>query len=587
MNPEDRLYTLLSSLYPDMTDWLWQKLIKRLQEFRKRHPLLHMDRKGFNQEDVILITYADQFQETSERPLKSLLTFIQAHLGDLISGIHLLPFFPASSDDGFSVIDYYRVDPRLGSWQEIEQIGKHYRLMMDAVINHISSESEWSMAFKQWEDPYHDYFFIPDPSFDFSRVFRPRSHPLLTPVQTRDGWKNLWTTFSTDQYDLNYANPLVLLEIIEVLLFYLERGASILRLDAIGYIWKESGTSCLNLPQAHTLVKIIRAALDIACPNAILITETNVPHEENLAYFGNLLAMEGKGNLRGDEAQMIYQFSLAPLVLHTFHSNTVNAISDWLASLTIPSGEAYYFNFIASHDGIGVIPAKGILSESEVQALIDQTLEHGGLVSYRSAPDGTKSVYELNTTLFDALNDPAYPDASMDVRRFLASQTLMLSLAGVPGIYVHSLFGSRNCLRCVSESGQARSVNREKFDLEGLEQELRDENNLKHLIFEGYKKLLGIRRFQPAFHPSAPQKVIISHPHVFSLLRHTPDGRQKILCLINVTPKNQTYRLQIEKYPLSSERWVDLVSTRVIHPELSELTLSLKPFEFMWLTAEG
>jgi sucrose phosphorylase len=587
MSPEERLYALISSLYPDRADWLWGKLIGRLQEFRQRHPHLHENHTRFTQEDAILITYGDQFQRPPEQPLKSLHTFIRNHLGNLITGVHILPFFPFSSDDGFAVIDYYRVDPRLGTWEEIEELGKHYRLMVDAVVNHISSQSDWAEEFRQGKDPYGDYFIIPNPSFDYSHVFRPRDHPLLTPVETRDGWKKVWTTFSADQLDLNYTNPQVLLEIIDVLLFYIEKGASIIRLDAIGYIWKESGTRCLNLPQAHMLVKIFRAALDIACPSVFLITETNVPHEENIAYFGDLLTIDSKGLQRGDEAQMVYQFSLAPLVLHTFQSSKVSAITDWLDSLSIPSGEAYYFNFIASHDGIGIVPAKWILSESEVQALIEQTLKHGGLVSHRSDSDGNQSVYELNITLFDALNDPANPDEILDARRFLASQALMLSLAGVPGIYVHSLFGSRNCLRCVEETGQARSINREKFDLIKLKEELLDVSNLKHRIFEEYKKLLKVRRLQPAFHPAAPQKVIDSNPHVFCLLRQAMDDVQTILCLVNVSPETQVCQMQIKAHELSSNRWIELLSGREFLTNSQELTLQLEQFETMWLATEG
>lgn len=587
MNPEGRLHSLLAVLYPDRADWLWEKLIERLQDFRQRHPFLHENQAAFSQRDAILITYGDQFQRPSEKPLKTLFAFLQNYLDDLITGVHILPFFPYSSDDGFSVVDFYRVDPRLGSWKEIEELGDRFRLMVDAVINHVSSQSAWAEAFKQGKDPYQDFFIVPDPSFDYSQVFRPRNHPLLTPVKTRQSWKKVWTTFSADQFDLNFANPLVLLEIIDVLLYYIEKGANIIRLDAIGYIWKESGTSCLNLPQAHTLVKIFRAALDIACPNVILITETNVPHEENVAYFGNLVSQEGEGALRGDEAQMVYQFSLAPLVLHTFQSSRVDAITKWLDSLSIPPDEAYFFNFIASHDGIGIVPAKRILSQAEMQALIDQTLKHGGLISYRSNPDGTQRVYELNITLYDFLNDPANPDVILDVRRFLASQALMLSLAGVPGIYIHSLFGSQNCRRCVEETGQPRTINRERFVLEKLEQELHNKNHLKHKVFEGYKKLLRIRRLQPAFHPSAPQKVLNCHPRVLCLLRSAIDNTQKILCLINVSPERQVCQIPINAYGLVSSRWIELLSGRECLSEPQGLSLQLEPFETLWLATQG
>ncbi len=348
-----------------------------------------------------------------------------------------------------------QVNPGLGSWDDIKRLSQRYRLMFDGVINHVSRSSSWFQSYLKDEDPYSGYFITAKEEWDLSRVVRPRTHPLLTRVTTSAGERYVWTTFSDDQIDLNYQNPTVLLEIINLLLFYVQKGARIIRLDAIAYLWKTSGTGCIHLPETHAVVKIIRGVLDLVAPEVFLITETNVPHEENISYFGEYQADAG----HTDEAQMVYQFPLAPLVIHSLATGSVDHLSKWAASL---ESKGLFFNFLASHDGIGLLPAKGILNDIEIDYLVKKTIQHGGRVSFRSNPDRSESPYELNITLFDILNDPMRPDPILDISRFLASQVIMLSLAGVPGIYIHSLFGTRNCQDCVDDSGQARSINRFK-----------------------------------------------------------------------------------------------------------------------------
>jgi sucrose phosphorylase len=394
----------------------------------------------------------------------------------------------------------------------------------------------------------------------------------------------VWTTFSNDQIDLNFANPLVLFEIIDLLLFYVGQGAEIIRLDAIAYLWKEIGTSCIHLPETHQVVKLFRAVLDEVAPGVILITETNVPHAENVSYFGQPLRDEDvQPTMRGDEAQMVYQFPLAPLVLHTFHNGDASVLTEWAANLNTPYPTATFFNFIASHDGIGVRPAEGLLSPEEVQYLVERTLAHGGQVSYKLNPDGSQSAYELNITLYDALNDPSNPDLETDVQRFLASQALMLSLAGVPGIYIHSLFGSRNCQTCFQTTGRARSINREKFNKAELEQALADSQSRESRVLYGYTQLLQARRAHPAFHPFAPQVILDLDTSVFALLRFDLEGNEHILSLINVTNREQELDIDLAHWDLTGyKRWRDLVTG--IEYEADQLNFSsrLNPYQYAW-----
>jgi len=588
LTEEERIKGHLRFLYGQGTsEQIWPRLQALMKAFARRNPASREAVKApverLTERDAILITYGDQFQEPGRSPLATLHDFMSAHARAAINGIHILPFFPYSSDDGFSVIDYREVNPEMGSWEDIARLDEDFRLMFDAVINHISRKSEWFHGFLEGQEPYRDYFITVDPETDLSMVVRPRALPLLTKVKTGEGSKHVWTTFSDDQIDLNFADPEVLLEIVDLLLFYVEKGAEVIRLDAIAYLWKEPGTTSIHQPETHQVVKLFRAVLDVVAPEVILITETNVPHAENISYFGDPLGDHEEAE-RGDEAQMVYQFPLAPLVIHAFNTGNARKLTGWAASLEIPFRAATFFNFIASHDGIGVRPAEGLLSRQEIQALVDLTKAHGGEVSYKTNKDGSKSIYELNITLYDALNDPNHPNQPVDVRRFLASQVVMLSLAGVPGIYAHSLFGSRNCSPCLEETGRARSINREKFQREELEARLKDTSSIASQVFSGYTHLLRLRRRHPAFHPNGGQEILDLGEAVFALTRTSLDEEENILCVVNVTPGVQRVEVEWTYSGLPKiENVEDILAGRSYPLDGGRLGLELDGYHSVWL----
>ncbi|MFO7545351.1 MAG: alpha-amylase family glycosyl hydrolase, partial [Trueperaceae bacterium] len=442
-----------------------------------------------------------------------------------VNTVHLLPFYPSTSDDGFSVVDYLAVDPAVGDWSDVSSFGQDFSLMFDAVINHVSASSRWFQGFLAGEEPYVDYFLDVSPETDLSSVVRPRTLPLLTPVETVRGTRHVWTTFSADQVDLNYHTPEVLLDVVDVILAYVAHGAKILRLDAITYLWKEIGTACVHHPKTHRVIQLLRTIVDAVAPDVLLLTETNVPHVENVSYFGN-------GH---DEAHMVYNFALPPLTLHTFASGDARPLRAWAASLDTPSEATTFFNFLASHDGIGVRPVERILAPEQVTALVERALRHGGRVSYRSEADVRQSPYELNIGYFDALSDPAADEPlERQVDRFVAAHAIAASLAGVTGVYVHSLLGSRWDRETAKRTGVNRAINRARFDLEALERELDDPASLRALVWQRLSNLLAVRRAEPAFHPQASQEVLPAPDGVFALRR---GGR--VTCLVNVTDRPQ------------------------------------------------
>jgi glucosylglycerate phosphorylase len=526
---------------------------------------------SLTERDSILITYGDQVQTPGEKPLQALGTFCKQYLSGVVSGIHILPFYPWTSDDGFSVVDYRKVDSALGDWDDLSAMQGHFRLMFDGVINHISSQSDWFKAFLNDDPHYREYFVVVQGSPDLSQVVRPRALPLLTSFSTPSGEKRVWTTFSDDQIDLNFQNPEVLLEILDILLMYMERGATFIRLDAIAYLWKEIGTSCIHLPQTHRVIQFLRAALNEVAPHVHLITETNVPHVDNISYFGD----------GTNEAQLVYNFALPPLTLHTFHTGDAQMLSNWAKNLTLPSNKTTFFNFLASHDGIGLNPARGILSNADIDALVEKTLEHGGLVSYKHNSDGSQSPYEMNINYFDALSNPnkllgaaRTETETIDVQidRFIAAQAIMLSLVGVPGIYFHSLFGSRGWLEGVRQTGRNRTINREKCDLGSLQRELADLQSLRARVFAHYRELLSARSSSPAFHPHGKQKVLDLHPSIFALERSSPDERSRVLCLHNVSNKEIVFSTPYE-----------LAADLLTGQPLESSRVTLNPYQISWM----
>lgn len=528
------------------------KSVRLINKKRKLH---------WDEGDVVLITYADQFRSDDQKPLPTFNLFYRKWLETIFSHVHLLPFYPWSSDDGFSVIDYLQVAKETGEWKDVDELGHSGRLMFDFVCNHMSAKSAWFKNYLNKNPEYDDFFISINPEIDLSAVTRPRALPLLTPFRLKDNTvRHLWTTFSDDQIDLNYANPEVLLAMTDVLLTYLEKGADYVRLDAVGFMWKAQGTSCIHLPKTHCLIKLFRAIADEVAPGTVIITETNVPHQDNISYFGN-----GE-----DEAQMVYQFSLPPLVLHAIHRQDVSALCAWAGSLQLPSRQTTWFNFLASHDGIGLNPLRGILPEEEILNLVADLQQEGALVNWKNNPDGTRSPYEINVTYMDALTPQRTSDDER-LNRFLLAHAILLSFPGVPAIYIQSILGSRNDYEGVKVQGYNRAINRKKYDIESIEAELKDNNTLRHRVCHELSRLIKLRRSHNAFHPDSSFEIKAIAPAVLQIKREANKG-DSITALFNVSEKNQTIIYH-------GQQGFDLISEKnVLGGEIT-----LRPWQIMWI----
>lgn len=565
---------LLEEIYPEIDsailssmviDAFWPEGTARRQRGRQRGNSL------WSEKDALLITYGNSITDGAHKPLDLLSDFLDRYLKGTLNAVHILPFFPYTSDDGFAVSDFRSVNPQLGDWPDINRIASEFTLMSDLVLNHVSSQSTWFNAYRQGQAPYDRFFFEASPDDDLRDVVRPRTTPLLREVETSNGLRHVWCTFSHDQIDLDFRNPEVLLEFLRIIRLHVENGVQIIRLDAVAFLWKEIGSPSIHLPQTHAVIKLMRLLCDFASEKVILLTETNVPKAENLSYFGD-----------GDEAHAIYNFPLPPLILHALMSGNAQYLRQWQRGMPPAPMGCAYLNFTASHDGIGMRPAEGVLPDDEKQKVIETVKEIGGLVSMRTMPDGSESPYELNTTFYDAMSQTfAGPDDHHHVR-FICSQTIVMSLEGIPAFYIHAMLGTANDHDSVAHRGMNRAINRHRWDYPSLQAQLSDPSTSHARVLTDLSTRLKIRQKQSAFHPNATQFTVnMGDDRVFGIWRQSLDRHQSIFALHNVSDVAVTVPAAALNL-IEDQDWVDLLSGTQIDPSAAELAVA--PYQCMWIT---
>ncbi|MCG8609452.1 MAG: alpha-amylase family glycosyl hydrolase [Pseudomonadales bacterium] len=568
---EQRLSVHLQPLYPDEDPARMAQACLEAMELSPSATPVKPHANLWSERDTVVITYGDSIRREAEAPLQTLRQFCHDHLSDCISTLHILPFFPYSSDDGFSVMDYTTVNPALGNWDDIETLSAEFKIMGDLVINHCSSRSLWFDNFRQSIDPGASFFYCAPGDADTSMVVRPRTSPLLREVETPDGVKHVWCTFSHDQVDLNFENPDVLYEFIKIIRLYLEKGIRWFRMDAVAFVWKKLGTACINLPETHELIRLLRLLIEHKAPDAVIITETNIPNHENLTYFGN-----------ANEAHLIYNFSLPPLLLNTLITGNCTHLKSWLMTMPPAQFGTTYLNFVASHDGIGLRPTEGLLSEWEVDTMISTLQRFGAKVSCRTNAQGEPKPYEINISLWNALQGTAQhgPD-TWQYARFMCAHAIMASLEGIPAFYIHSLIATENDYERIENTGHFRSINRHIWDADALSDALQDTGTHHHKVINGMRRLLEIRCKQPAFHPNATQFTLHLGESLFAFWRQSTDRRQSIFAIHNINDQPQSLNLS-ELNLVSTDQWTDLISEQHFEDRVAQLELA--PYQYMWLT---
>jgi sucrose phosphorylase len=556
---------LLQFIYDEETvDAIWNDFITLLETCPPG-----ISQPVFTNKDALLITYGDMLSpalgDEKSTGLERLSEFLKKWNHDF-TYVHILPFHPYSSDDGFSILDYRTVDKRVGTWENIETLKSQVNLAFDFVLNHGSAKSEWFKQFLANDEKYKHWYVTKPWNYDCSQVVRPRTHPLLTLFSKNDGSiEYVWTTFSADQVDYDFSNPSVLMEFVSIFLEYYRRGAKIIRLDAIAYLWKEDGTSCHHHPKTHAIVKLFRAIIDALRMDLKILTETNVPHNQNISYFG-----------QGDEAHMVYNFSLPPLVIHAAISGNAVPLRNWAKNLfPLPSG-GLFLNFLASHDGIGVTPAKGLVDDEEFKATLNEAKKRGALISYKMTPEG-QIPYELNCAYPSVVAPVSMGSVELRSRAFMATEAILLALPGLPAVYLHSLIGSEAWTKGPSLLGYNRAINREKPRIDEIENALNDPESFRSHVFRIFLKLFDFRNNEESFLPDAGFSVLEGDDSVFAFVRGPTDPSdlsnknvRHVLCAQNLSGAEASFVLPA-KYHFNGE----------------ESSIVLQPWETLWIASGG
>ena len=542
-----------------------EEIFKIINKFNKTHL---KKRIKISEKTSVVICYGDSLIENNQKKLlKVFQNFYKKKLNKYFNTVHYLPFYPSSSDSGFAVKDHYKIDQRLGSWSDINNFSKKNSIMADIVINHASARGLWFKNFLKDKSPGKNYFLTVDKKFNTSKVVRPRDHKLLKKIDIFKKNDYLWRTFSPDQIDLNFKNPSVLLRFIKIMINLISHGVTIFRLDAIAYLWKQSGTKSINLKQTHEIIKLLRLICNLLNVSSIIVTETNLPEKENISYFG-----------RHDEANWIYNFSLPPLLMHAFLFENSSALNKWSNKLLSTKLGNNYLNFIASHDGIGMRPVEGILSKNSIQNLLKRFKKNGSKFSFRKIQNKTKKVYEANITVFNALqksdNDPK---GKYFFERYISAHAIMISFEGIPAVYFNSLFGTSNDEAKFIISGNNRDVNRYRWNNTNLLNKLKNNKSKQYIFYKNITDLLEIRRKQSAFHPNASRKTINLGPKIFCFKRVSLDKKQTIICITNLSSeiKQTTFNINLSN-------WRDLINLNFKFKKTK--ILELQPFQTLWLS---
>ena len=568
---------LLKTIYSNNTteeiNFISNQLLQILDDFSEKSAYEEKrDEERWNESHSVLITYADSIYKNGEATLKTLNELLSKHFGSLSKVVHILPFLKSTSDGGFAVSSYDSLEEKFGGWDDLKSISKNHDLMADLVLNHVSSSHPWVQQFIKSQEPGISNVFSPKQNLDWSNVVRPRSSSLFSQINTDDGPKQVWTTFGPDQIDLNWHNPKMTLEFLNLIITYLSNGIKWLRLDAVGFIWKESGTTCLHLPKAHSIVKLLRVLLNNLLDDGVLITETNVPQKENLSYL-----------ISDDEAHMAYNFPLPPLLLEAIITSRADILNSWIFDWPILPEDTTLFNFTASHDGVGLRALEGLMNEQRIKDLLINCEKRGGLVSHRRLSNGDDKPYELNISWWSAMEDSSRDAKRFQYERFILSQLLVMALKGVPAFYLPALLASENDIKSFSMTGQRRDLNREKFKSENLSAVLNNPESNANKNLKYLRNAMDVRSKLKQFHPCSQMKCLSKGRSDIVVIKRGK-GPESVFAIHNMTENKINYQLNDNDLPKIIDNDFNthdfLTSTKY-----NCKNISLDPFQVIWLSA--
>jgi sucrose phosphorylase len=424
--------------------------------------------------EVMLITYADSLGSN----LAELKEIIDQYFAEAVGGVHILPFFPSSADRGFAPLTYREVDSDFGNWEDISSLADNYYLMFDFMVNHISQQSEFFQDFKQNKDQskyadffirYQDFWENGEPTEqEVDLIYKRKPRAPYLEVEFADGsTEKVWCTFAEEQVDLNMESRVVKEFIRNSLSFLAEHGASIIRLDAFAYAIKKAGTSCFFIePEIWQLLDYCQAVL--AEYNVEILPEIHEHHSIQLKI--------------AEQDHFVYDFALPMLLLHSIYSSTAKNLTAWLRKCP-----AHQFTTLDTHDGIGVVDVKDLMSDAEIEETREMLYQQGSNVKkvYSSAAYDNLDIYQINCTYYSALgnNDQAY----------LLAWAVQFFAPGIPQVYYVGLLAGKNDIELLEKTKVGRNINRHYYSKAEVAAEI------KRPVVQKLKRLMEFRNSYPAF----------------------------------------------------------------------------------------
>ena len=566
----------LREIYPDHSEQeinsVWSQLLQILDPFRVNQDTRELEIESvWDSSSVVLITYPDSIYRKDESTLKTLTEFVKNRLSGLSSIIHVLPFLPSTSDGGFAVSNHEEIEDSFGNWNDLKGLSNNHKIMADLVLNHVSSSHPWVHQFIKSENPGMSYIVSPSDTHVWEQVIRPRNSSLFTNINTNKGLRSVWTTFGPDQIDVDWKNPYIFLEFLKLLVKYINNGAEWIRLDAIAFIWKEPYTTCLHLGPVHLIVKLLNKCLKIIKPSSVLITETNVPEKENLSYL-----------IEGDEANLVYNFTLPPLLLEAIYTSKTDLLNEWLSNWNDLPKYTSLLNFTSSHDGIGLRALEGIMDDDRIHNLLVESEKRGGLVSHRRLSNGQDQPYELNISWWSAMSHDGSDSTQFQFERFLLSQVFTLSLKGVPAFYLPCILASPNDIDSFKKTGQRRDLNREKFEANKLIEVLKNFDSPASKNISYLTHVVKVRSRLNAFHPESFMKCLSTKMDNCLIFQRGLDSDiVYVICnmsnkCLNISPLNQ---LNLSK-SYRKKNFLDNITGSLLNTN----SFKLNPYQVVWLS---
>ncbi|MDY0225876.1 MAG: alpha-amylase family glycosyl hydrolase [Desulfomicrobium apsheronum] len=565
------IYSLFKLLYGDRPDFKQQmvRLVETLAlRYMERPPALRksdLTREVhynwfLNQKWVAMALYCDRFADNLQG-LREKLPYFQ-ELG--VNMLHVMPILdcpPENNDGGYAVRDFRKIDTRYGTLQDVEELAatlknREILLVLDVVVNHTSDEHEWATRARQGEKKYQDYYYVFDnrETPDAFEEGMPEIFPVTAPGNfTWDETMGKWvmTVFNNYQWDLNYRNPAVLIEMLDIILFWANKGADILRLDAVAFLWKKIGSTCQNEREAHLLLRLMKDCCQVTAPGVLFIAEAIVAPGEIAKYFG-------EDAIYSKECEIAYNASLMALLWDAVATKNATLLNLGVKNLPNKLERATWLNYVRCHDDIGL----GFDDSDVTQAGYDPTLHRAFLVDYftgrfpespaRGMPFGTNlktgdarisgSLASL-VGLESALESEDEDAITAAIKTITLLHSVILSFGGLPLMYYGDAIGTLNNLEFLSDPAiqhDSRWVHRSHFDWDKAEKR-HQSGTVEQRIFSSLKKMIAMRKEIPAFADFDNRHLLlIENPNLLVFYRTDPENcRSRVLVINNFNVETQ------------------------------------------------